>query len=95
MGLPGIPRIGRIYGSGKGHLSVKSMPKGLGNDPVHMMKRFFLYRNVFGNAGGQPELGPMGSMPKTGSLLGSDSKTKPSNIGDILALASARRMGIL
>jgi hypothetical protein len=79
--VPKIPAIAKTW-------KPKTMSKGLGNDVTHMLKKFFLYRNMFGNMSGAPNTDPMGNMRS--------SPEKPQeNIGDVMAMASARRMGIL
>jgi hypothetical protein len=68
---------------------------GLGNDPLKLMKRFFLYKNMFGEGGEKISgLGP-GGIPKPAGSLNSGPSKLGGSPGNVQALASARRLGII
>ncbi len=87
-----LPRVAVRYGGSAGKHNMKSA--GLGNDPIKLMKRFFLYRNMFGNEGGAPELDPMGNPGGKMPLAGNPMRPG-AGVGNINALSSGRRMGLI
>jgi hypothetical protein len=87
------PNLSKIKISGK--IPGKKVG-GLGSDPIRLMKRFFLYKNMFGEGGGKiPGLNEMGQPMKMGSLVGGAPKKIGGSPGDIQGLAAARRLGII
>lgn len=65
-----------------------------------MMKKFLLYRNIFGSTPGmRKKFGPMGpnlGKGKGGGLVGPPGPNTPdAGIGNIQLMASAHRMGLL
>lgn len=114
MKIPRAPKVAGVgggsgglrppkFGTTSGLGSIRGQRGKFGADPVSMMKKFFLYRNVFGNMGGPPQgLGAMGQMTPVkagiGSGLGPNPLGTPGGMGspgDISGLATARRMGLI
>lgn len=73
--IPKIPRIAKTWNTSGPHMSG-------GKDTIGMMKRFFMYRNMFGNGFGNLPGAPM-------------NQRSNDNIGDVQTMAAARRMGIM
>lgn len=92
------PKVGA---RGMKNLGGVSKPRP-GNE-LQMAKRFFLFRNIFGNMGGAPaDLGPMGGMKGGGGGISSGIAKNPlgasggsGSPGGIAGFAAARKMGLL
>jgi hypothetical protein len=66
------------------------IPRGLGKDVISLLKRFFLYKNIFGDIPGIEGMTNMGpEMEKSGKNV------RKSSPGNIQGIAGMRRMGMI
>lgn len=88
-----IKVTGTASTSGGSSFRKNPTPKTAGS--LQLAKRFFLYRNIFGDMGGAPKM-DMGGLPKQKLEPGlSPHPLGQSGIGGLSGLASAKRMGLL